>query len=124
MRTAFAINDGATVAELLAQLDAYPVGYLPPLLRGERTLARAKQLAETGAADADGAFAAAVAELRAVGSPYHLAYALLDHADHLVSLGQADQADGLRDEVRAIGERLRAPVLLERANATSATRVG
>ncbi len=124
VRAAFATDDPATVSALLAQLDAYPVGYLPPLLRAERSLARAKQLAGAGAADADAALAAAVAELRAVGSPYHLAYALLDRADHLTSSGRADEAEPLRDEVRSIGERLRAPALIERASATRATRVG
>ena len=121
MRTAFAIDDLATVDELLAQLDGYPVGHLPPLLRAERSLARAKQRAGAGDVDADAALAAAVAELRAVGSPYHLAYALLDRADHLTSLGRADEAESLRDEVRTIGERLRAPVLLARAELSMQT---
>ena len=124
MRSAFAIDDGAAVAELLAQLDGYPVGHVPPLLRAERTLARAKQRAAAGEPDADAALAAAVAELRAVGSPYHLAHALADRADHLITLGQTDEAELVRAEVRLIGERLRAPALLARAGSPTTAVVG
>jgi hypothetical protein len=124
VRGAFSIDDAATVDELLAQLDGYPVGHVPPLLRAERSLARAKQRAAAGEPDADAALAAAVAELRAVGSPYHLAYGLLDRADHLVTMGQADEAEPLRAEVRAVGERLRAPVLLELAGAPVSVDAG
>jgi hypothetical protein len=115
VRSAFAINDASTVDELLAQLDAYPVGHVPPLLRAERSLARAKQRAAAGAPDADAAFVAAIAALRAVGSPYHLAHGLADRADHLITLGQTDEAELVRAEVRSIGERLQAPALLARA---------
>jgi class 3 adenylate cyclase/tetratricopeptide (TPR) repeat protein len=115
VRSAFSINDAATVDELLARLDAYPVGHVPPLLRAERSLARAKQRVAADEPDADDALAAAIAELRAVGSPYHLAHALLDRADYLVARGQADDAAVLFAEVHAIGERLRAPGLISRA---------
>jgi hypothetical protein len=124
VRAAFLINDAATVDELLAQLDGYPVGHVPRLLRAERSLARAKRRAASGDPDADAALAAAVTELRAVGSPYHLAYGLLDRAEHLVTVGQAGEAEPLRAEVRAIGERLRAPVLLELAGAPVAADAG
>ena len=115
VRSAFALNEGAAVDELLAQLDAYPVGHVPPLLRAERSLARAKQRAVDGEPDADDALAAAVTQLRTVGSPYHLAHGLADRADHLITLGQLDEAELVRAEVRSIGERLRAPALLARA---------
>jgi tetratricopeptide (TPR) repeat protein len=124
VRAAFTINDGATVDELLAQLDGYPVGHVPPLLRAERTLARAKQRAAAGEPDADAALAAAVAELRTVGSPYHLGHALADRAEHLITLGLADEAQLVRAEVRVIGERLRAPALLARAESPMTAVVG
>jgi hypothetical protein len=115
VRGAFSIDDAVTVDELLAQLDGYPVGHVPPLLRAERSLARAKRRAATGDPDADAALAAAVTELRAVGSPYHLAHGLADRADYLIAQGRVDEADEVRAEVRSIGERLRAPGLLTRA---------
>ena len=124
VRLAMQLGQDSTVDELVALLDGSPVGHLPPLLRAERRLARARQRALAGDPDADAALAAAVDELRVVGSPYHLAYALVYRADHLTSLGQAAEAELLRDEASAIGERLRAPALIERANATSGSRVG
>jgi class 3 adenylate cyclase/tetratricopeptide (TPR) repeat protein len=115
MRAAFSIDDRAVVGELLAQLDAIPVGHLPPLLRAERSLARAKQRAATGDPDADDALVPAITELRAVGSPYHLAHGLADRADYLIVQGRVDDADEVRAEVRSIGARLRAPGLVTRA---------
>ncbi|MFN2560597.1 MAG: adenylate/guanylate cyclase domain-containing protein [Jatrophihabitans sp.] len=115
VRSAFAINDAATVDQLLAHLDGYPVGHVPPLLRAERSLARAKRRAAAGDPDADDALAAAISELRAVGSPYHLAHGLADRADYLIAQDRVDEADEVRAEVRSIGEWLRAPGLLTRA---------
>jgi class 3 adenylate cyclase len=114
-RTALQLDDAATVGELLTLLDGYPVGYLPPLLRAERSLARARLQARDGADDAAPALAAAITELRAAGSPFHLAHALLDSAEYLSARGRAGEAEILRDEARAIGERLGAGPLLERA---------
>ena len=115
-RIAWQLGEDATVDELLAQLDGHPVGMVPPLLRAERNLARARQRAVAGEADADGAFAAAVDQLRAFGSPYHLAHGLLDRAYYLAESGSVDEAALLRDEARAIGERLKAPALLNRVD--------
>jgi hypothetical protein len=115
IRTALYLGDRVVLDELLVKLDGYPPGHVPPLLRAERNLARARLSAEAAEPDADAALAAAVDQLRAVGSPYHLAQGLLDRADHLAQSGRDREAAVLRDEARAIGERLAAPVLLERA---------
>jgi hypothetical protein len=98
-------------------LDRYPPGHVPPLLRAERSLARARQRVSDGDPAADDALDAAIAELRRVASPYHLAQGLLDRADYLAELGRGSEAEVLRVEARMIGERLRAPALLERAGA-------
>jgi tetratricopeptide (TPR) repeat protein len=115
-RIAWQLGQDTTVDELVTELDGHPVGMVPPLLRAERNLARARQRAALGDADAEAAFAAAIDQLRAVGSPYHLAHGLLDRADHLAGLGRGDEAVLLRDEARAIGERLKAPALVDRAD--------
>jgi hypothetical protein len=94
------------------------------MLRAERALARARLLAVDGDPDADAGMAAAIAELRAYASPYHLAHALLDRAEYLYGHGQPSEADVLRDEAREIGERLGARPLIERADATVTSRVG
>jgi tetratricopeptide (TPR) repeat protein len=116
-RIAAQLGQDATVEEFLTLLDGHPVGMVPPLLRAERDLARARQRAAAGDPEADAAFVTAIDALRAFGSPYHLAHALLDRADHLAGLGAADQAARLRDQARDIGERLGAPALIERAGA-------
>jgi tetratricopeptide (TPR) repeat protein len=120
VRAAFELGDTESVEQLILALNRYPSGHIPPLLRAERTLARARLRAAADEPDADDALAAAVAELRAVASPYHLAQGLLDRAEHLARSGQEGDAEALRDEARAIGERLRAPALQDRAGATVA----
>jgi class 3 adenylate cyclase len=123
VRTAFELGDDAAVEELIVQLDGYPPGHIPPLLRAERGLAKARQRVAAGDPAADDALAAAVDELRAVASPYHLAHALLDRADYLDGLGRSDEAELLRDEARGIADRLGARPLLDRADHTLPTAV-
>jgi hypothetical protein len=120
IRSAFLIGDTTAVEELLAMLEGYPVGHLPPILRAERTLARARLQIVRGDADADDGLAAAIVELRAVASPYHLAHALLDRAEHLNGLGESIDADALIDEAYTIAAKLRAQPLLDRATETRA----
>jgi tetratricopeptide (TPR) repeat protein len=117
VRTAFELGEAGVVDELLALLDGYPVGHVPPLLRAERALARARQRSAAADPVADSALAAAVNELRAAGSPYHLAHALLDRAEHLAGLGSAEEAELLRDEARGIADRLGDVALRDRADA-------
>jgi hypothetical protein len=124
IRLALDLGDGVAASEVLEIADGMPVGHLPPLLRAERALARARMRAADGDPDADAALAAAVGELRAFVSPYHLAHALLDRAEYLAGHGQALEAEVLRDEARAIGQRLGARPLVERADAPVATSVG
>ena len=114
-RSAFLLGDTAVVAELIDELDGHPVGHLPPILRAERTLARARLQAVRGDADAGAALAGAITELRVIASPYHLAHALIDCVEHGGSgpAGVGEDAAYL-EEATAIAVRLRVPPLLDR----------
>ena len=97
---------------LLAKLDDYQVGEIPPLVRAERRLVRARLVEEppqrvAGIEDA-------VTDLRAEGSPYHLALALADLAEAQVAAGK-DPSDVLA-EATSIGTLLRSPDVLHRAS--------
>jgi tetratricopeptide (TPR) repeat protein len=108
-RAAHELGDRSALDELLAFLDARPEGHLAPLLIAERSLARARLADDDGAALTD-----AVAALRRVASPFHLAHGLLDEAEFLLEAGRADEAQARIEEARTIGETLRARPLLER----------
>ncbi|MGH8862406.1 MAG: hypothetical protein ACRDVG_14455, partial [Jatrophihabitantaceae bacterium] len=114
-RAAHDLRDLDAVDTLLTELDAHPVGQLPPMLRAERDLVRARVAGANGSPDVPAAYAAAVTALRRVGSPYHLAHGLLDHAEYLTRTGEHVAASTLATEAREIAERLGARPLLERA---------
>jgi hypothetical protein len=98
-------------------LDALQPGRVPPMLRAERDLARAR----LASADGD-QFAAAIAGLRELSTPYHLAHGLLDYAAHLTRRGQGEAAAAAVDEATAIAVRLRCQPLLGRATAAEGAR--
>ena len=113
-RTSFDLRETGVTHDLLALLDSYQPGYLPPALRAERDLTRAR-LAEDGRAGA--ALAAAVTSLRQHGTPYHLAHGLLDQVEHLTRDGGDDlaaAASAALDEARAVGVQLGCRPLLDR----------
>ena len=61
-----------------------------------------------------------ISGLRELSTPYHLAHGLLDHAQHLARLHEADAAEAAIGEARDIARRLRCQPLLDRAaNITS-----
>jgi hypothetical protein len=111
---ALALRDQAAVTRLIEWLDNHPTGHMPPVLRAERLRVRARLLSLNGDQDADRAFEAAVTALRELASPYHLAAGLLDHAEHLVSAGDAETARRLADEARTVAARLGAKPLIDR----------
>jgi hypothetical protein len=113
-RTAHELGDAATVRELLTYLDSYQPGYLAPMLRAERDLARARLAASDGDPAAAAAFADAISSLRELSTPYHLAHGLLDHAQHLSRLGDTDAAEVAMGEARDIAGRLHCQPLLDR----------
>jgi class 3 adenylate cyclase/tetratricopeptide (TPR) repeat protein len=109
-RCAYELGDTAAVRELLDQLDSYQSGYLAPMLRAERDLVRARL--------APASFTAAIASLRELSTPYHLAHGLLDHAGYLLASGDGEKAAvAAIDEARDIAGRLRCQPLLDRAGA-------
>jgi predicted ATPase len=125
-RAAHELRDTAATRELLALLDSYQPGYLAPMLRAERDLARARLVGADGDPAADVSFAAAVTGLRTMSTPYHLAHGLLDHAEHLRQRHDEPAAALAVDEARAIAHRLRCQPLLDRIAAltSAAPRVG
>jgi class 3 adenylate cyclase/predicted ATPase len=114
-RCAHELDDTAAVRDLLALLDSYQPGYLAPMLRAERDLARARLAADDGNEAATASLAAAITSLREQSTPYHLAHGLLDHAQYLLRHGHADAAALAIAEARDIAGRLRCQPLLDRA---------
>ena len=111
-RTAWELGDVATSKELLAMLDALQPGRLPPMLRAERDLARARL---AGTDDSGEQFAVAITGLREQSTPYHLSHGLLDYAAELARRGEAEAATQALDEATAIAVQLRCQPLLDRA---------
>ena len=90
-------------------------GHLPPMLKAERALVRARLSARDSDPDAAASFAAAIPGLRELSTPYHLAHGLLDHAQYLTSLGDAETGGQAISEARNIAHGLRCQPLLDRA---------
>jgi tetratricopeptide (TPR) repeat protein len=115
-RTACDLGDTDTTGELLAMLDGCQPDRLPPMLRAERDLVRARLAAYHGDPATAGMFTAAISSVRQHGSPYHLAHGLLDHAEYLLARQDSDAAAAAISEAREITERLRCQPLLDRAD--------
>ncbi|MEJ7708083.1 MAG: adenylate/guanylate cyclase domain-containing protein [Nocardioidaceae bacterium] len=112
---ALALGDQVEVDRLLDWLDTHPVGHVPTVLRAERKRIHAKLLAARGDPGSVQAFEAAIQACRDLGSPYHLAVGLLDHAEHLAETTGVQAAEPLALEAQAIAERLGANPLIVRA---------
>ncbi len=121
-RAARSVGDRGTLERLLAMLDAYPAGHLPPVLRAERDLVAALVAADAdppGTASGVAAVTDAVGSLRNAGNPYQLAHGLVDQAEVLARAGE-DGVDEALTEVRVIAERLNCPPLLARVASVGA----
>jgi class 3 adenylate cyclase/tetratricopeptide (TPR) repeat protein len=116
-RCAHELADIAAVCDLVALLDSYQPGHLAPMLQAERDLVRARLAAGDRDAGAAATYTAAIAGLRVQSTPYHLAHGLLDHAEYLLSVGDAEAAAAAVEEARDIAGRLRCQPLLDRAAA-------
>jgi hypothetical protein len=115
-RAACELQDTAATTELLTLLDSYPPGHVPPMLRAERDLCRARLGTSQPATTA---FASAISRLREHSTPYHLAHGLLDQAQHLARLDDGDAAAAAIEEARNIARRLHCQPLLDRAATAS-----
>jgi class 3 adenylate cyclase/predicted ATPase len=113
-RIAHDLGDTAALSELFALLDAYQPEQLPPMLRAERDLARARRAASHSDPAATEFFAAAIASLRERSTPYHLAHGLLDQAADFASKEDMQAARAAIGEARGIAQRLRCQPLLDR----------
>jgi hypothetical protein len=96
-------DDRSTAAALVAMIADRPVGHVPLILRADTARIQARLLALDG-----------------VGSPYHLAVALLDQAEYLRGSDPSASAS-LAAEAASLFERLRVEPLLARAAAISAS---
>ena len=114
-RAGFDAHDEDAVRDLVAMLDGHPVGHLPPVLRAERALARARLAAARGDCDAEAQYADAIAQHRVLGTKYHLAHALLDLA--AFRLANGTESDELVTEAEAIAAVLPCPQLADRVAA-------
>ncbi len=112
---ALELGETEQAERLVGWLDAHPAGHLPPVLRAERSRVHACIRARRGDPGAGEALERAVGELRACGSPYHLALGLLDRAEQLARAGHRDDAVALVGEAEQLGARLRALSLTRRA---------
>ena len=116
-RAAHELRDAHASGELLALLDSCPPGHLAPMQKAERELARTRLAENNGDQAAAAGFTAAVNSLREYSTPYHLAHGLLDHAQHLIRAGEAEDAAGAIGEARTIAHELGCQPLLDRADA-------
>jgi class 3 adenylate cyclase/predicted ATPase len=112
VEAALALGDAAKVREMLAIVEAEPVGLLPPLLAASADRFRARLAGDD--AGADGLFAAAEGRFREVGLPFHLAVVLVEHSEWLFAQGRSVDAEPLVEEAGETVARLGATPWLER----------
>lgn len=112
---ALALGDLEAAQRAVDWLDALPPGHVEPLLRAERLRITARLLDQRQDPAAADVFERAVGALRQVGSPYHLALGLLDHAGHLAGDNPVAAAP-LAEEAGEIARTLGAPWLARRAD--------
>jgi class 3 adenylate cyclase/tetratricopeptide (TPR) repeat protein len=122
-RAALDLGDVKAVAGLLDMLDDEMPGRLPPFLRAEHQLVRARLDGLRADPDAGEKLAQAIEAMRSSGLPHLLAHGLLDYADYLSGAGEASAAALAVVEARTIGERLGCKSILDRADAFPAKSV-
>ena len=123
VEAALDLGDLAKVAELLADVDALPLGRLPQFLQAHSLRFRARLGDLRGETDeVDRRFKSAVALFREIAVPFYLAVTELEHGEWLAGAGRGEEADPLLAEAREIFERLEATPWLERA--AQASRAG
>jgi hypothetical protein len=122
-RAAYEVGDHDAIAELLTMVDDEMPGRLPPMLRAERELVRARIAMAAGAPDAGEQMDRAIDAMRTMSPPHLLGGGLLDRAEYLISAGDAAAAAVDVADAQAIGERLGCRPLLDRAAALSSDRL-
>ena len=117
LEAAFGLGESSKVEELLAFIEAIPVGSRPPYLDAQGKRLRAR-LAQDGAG-----YEAAAVRFRELGIVFWLAVTLCEHAELLAGKGRGADAAPLFDEAREIFERLGAKPWLDRLAAVAPARV-
>src|SRR4051812_41981608 len=111
---ALALGDLEEVRRLLALIEERQAGKVSLVARADARRVRARLLAAEGDPSAAAAFDESTRALRELGSPWHLAVGLADHADYCAATGDTVIARTLADEARSIATQLGAKPLLER----------
>jgi class 3 adenylate cyclase/tetratricopeptide (TPR) repeat protein len=122
-RAAYEVGDQDSIAELLTMVEDEMPGRLPPMLRAELDLVRARIAVAAGTPDAGEQLDAAVVVMRLMSPPHLLAGGLLDRAEYLIGAGDVMAAAIDVADAQAIGERLGCRPLLDRAAALSVDRL-
>ena len=89
--------------------------------RAERDLARARLTTGDAGPGTAVAFTAAITGLREHSTPYHLGHGLLDHAQHLLRMGDDAAVQAAIGEAIGIAQRLGCQPLLDRAETIQPT---
>jgi tetratricopeptide (TPR) repeat protein len=121
VEAALALDEVSRAEELLAVVDALPLGISPQFLQAHSARFRARLAARRGDLDeADRLFRRGAGLFRELGFPFYLAVTLLEQGEWLVAQGRRDEAEPLLVEAREIFERLEAKPWLERLDAVQA----
>jgi tetratricopeptide (TPR) repeat protein len=114
-RAAYELHDSDATRILLALIENQLPGQLAPMLRAERELVQARLAAGEERSDSNDRIATAIAMLRSLSTPYHLAHGLIDQAEHLRTIGDAVAAGSAVEEASGIATRLGCQPLVDRA---------
>jgi len=115
LESAFELGDTARVEELSNTIERLRSGDRPPLLAAHAARFRAKLAASAG--EAERGFRGAAEMFDEMGTVFWRAVVQLEHAELLVDRGEADAAQPLLTDARAVFERLEARQWLDRVAA-------
>jgi class 3 adenylate cyclase/tetratricopeptide (TPR) repeat protein len=122
-RAAYQLHDSVATRDLLGLIENHLPGQLAPMLRAERELVQARLAACEEPLDSQDRFATAIAMLRSLSTPYHLAHGLIDQAERLTGGGDVTGAGVALDEAGAIARTLGCQPLLDRISQFDGTSV-
>ena len=111
LEAALAQDEREKADELLTIVERLPIGLRPPYLDATAHRFRARLARDAPEADTD--YTAAVAGMRKLELPFHLAVVELEHAEWLVTQDRAKEAEQLLTNARDTFERLEATPWLE-----------
>ena len=120
---ALALGDDEKAAELIAIVDAVPLGRSPQFLQAHSSRFRARLAERRGDPDeAERLFKGASGLFRELSVPFYLAVSLLEQAEWLIGNGDRDEAVGLLAEATELFEGLGAAPWVERARVLDGVR--